>query len=443
MGSYLRRAMVTAPVGWVALVVVAMAMTAAHPEEAYGLRDEFTGGTQSPELAESLEDTSYEGATMKSGMSVSNPESYFRIPNFVYQHLAQEVKDRTAEQCAMICGAKPECRSFSWGADNKCLWSPESIVYNSAYDFFAKTNAASGAPYNYYEFIGVMYHEPSAKASKDVTEEQCKAQCDASESCMSFSYSAADKKCFISGKGVHYNSEFTYYEKPQEKISPEFKRGKPKEVRAKAAAAKNMVVKAQPKEQKQSAPSSSNDVAQKEKQASASVAVAEAEKKAAEKAVKEASDSGNKELANVKLEAANKKLRKAEAKEKKAAEELEKTEVEKPDKDDKKARARSLSEAVRAAAAKAVAAAKAAEQKVVQQEVNKKVVQAKKTANAAVKVAKKAGSLSPAKARLFAKKAEALSAKAQELAQKAKETAKNPKVLLNKLSAKNQGAVAA
>merc|ERR1711959_583309 len=88
------------------------------------------------------------------------------------------------DNCKMICEKKPECRSFSFKqSTGQCMWSMDSIHFDPEFDFFAKTNPASGAPFTYYEFLGVKYQESDStgfsKQIKDVTIQECRAKCDA------------------------------------------------------------------------------------------------------------------------------------------------------------------------------------------------------------------------------------------------------------------------
>ena len=101
----------------------------------------------------------------------------------------------------MYCtSAEPMCRSFSWKkSTDECLWSLEAIHFDSEFDFFAKTNPEagssfcdmmhvltvkqpSGAPFTYYEFLGVRYQETGEGFSKkfpDLDIDECRAKCDA------------------------------------------------------------------------------------------------------------------------------------------------------------------------------------------------------------------------------------------------------------------------
>merc|ERR1711959_129659 len=142
------------------------------------------------------------------------------------------------DNCKMICEKKPECRSFSFKqSTGQCMWSMDSIHFDPEFDFFAKTNPQAGAPFTYYEFLGVKYQEPSTtKTMTDLESEECRAECDKEPTkCMSFSYRARDKTCYISGEGLHYDAKWVYFEKDVATIPKDYKRGASKEVAAKNA----------------------------------------------------------------------------------------------------------------------------------------------------------------------------------------------------------------
>merc|ERR1711871_690232 len=277
------------------LCVVVMA-AAIQDEEGSALTDGILGDDVIPkgDLGE--------GKIEDSSSSALDKKTWYRIPYFVLTHMSENAGTTSEEACKEACEQKPECRSFSWNEDTRqCLYSLESIHFDPEFDFFAKTNPDTGAPFTYYEFLGVKYQEPGqSEQFEDMTSHECRAKCDAQpKKCMSFSYRARDKVCFTSGEGLHYDAKWTYYERDVATIPKDWKRGSTKEVTAKKQ------FKGEPVEM------SKGD---KKEQGKEAVQKADEEKAAAEAKsdMETASSSADKEVAKLEVAKTEKELAAAE-----------------------------------------------------------------------------------------------------------------------------------
>merc|ERR1711865_1104844 len=183
-------------------------------------------------------------------------DAYTKIPNFVFQHMAEPVSGaQTLHDCQKACNKLPQCRSFSFrapsAADQKdskdttapegakekaeddadgktlaylpaiCMWSMESIRYNSEWIFYTKAKDVDweGKPHltteNFHAFPGLEYQESSYAQQKDTKLTPCMTKCAADPKCEAFSFNQEEHLCRHAGAGVHYDRTFTYYEKRQ------------------------------------------------------------------------------------------------------------------------------------------------------------------------------------------------------------------------------------
>merc|ERR1711871_959585 len=204
-------------------------------EESTNLNDGILDGSASaigaPDLGEGkVKDSSSSGAFQK---------TWYQIPYFVLTHMSHDGGKVAEEACKQTCESKPMCRSFSWKeSTSECIWSLDAIHFDPEFDFFAKTDPSTGAPFTYYEFLGVKYQESDSKGFskqyKDLNIHQCRAKCDKEPAkCMSFSYRARGKFCQLSGEGLHYDSDWVYYERDVASIPRDWKMGSTKEKSAK------------------------------------------------------------------------------------------------------------------------------------------------------------------------------------------------------------------
>lgn len=51
------------------------------------------------------------GKVAKSSSSKLFAEDYFRIPNFIYEHLGVQVEGKDSEECAALCSRSEFCSS--------------------------------------------------------------------------------------------------------------------------------------------------------------------------------------------------------------------------------------------------------------------------------------------------------------------------------------------
>jgi len=183
-------------------------------------------------------------------------DAYTNIPNFVFQHMAEPVSGaQTLHDCQKACNKLPQCRSFSFrapsAADQKdskdttapegakekaeddadgktlaylpaiCMWSMESIRYNSEWIFYTKAKDVDweGKPHlttqNFHAFPGLEYQESSYAQLEGTKFADCRTKCAADPKCEAFSFNKERHLCRHAGAGVHYDSTFTYYEKRQ------------------------------------------------------------------------------------------------------------------------------------------------------------------------------------------------------------------------------------
>merc|ERR1712054_318777 len=298
-------------------VLLAVAGSLGELEDVSGAEDVLRN---MPEVGVAAEDDLGEGKIEASSTSALFNKAWFRIPYFVLNHMSTSTKGLEEEKCRELCESKPVCKSFSWNQVTKeCLTSLDSIHFDPAFDFFAKTNTKTGAPFTYYEFLGVKYQSPkTTEKLKGVSKEDCRSKCDAKpKSCMSFSYNKKAKLCYLSGSELHYDSNWVYYERDvssntakERNAKIAFKKGKP----GNAAAAKELE---KAKDQKDKA--DAKLATKKEKLAQAKQEVKKAEQVDAKAKVKEAAAqaaSGKKGSTKGAKEAANaaKDVAKADAK---------------------------------------------------------------------------------------------------------------------------------
>merc|ERR1712072_1539108 len=266
-----------------------------------------------------------EGKVKDSSSSALFKASYYRIPYFVLTHLATKAGKIGEEACKRSCDEKAYCKAFSWNKKTKeCLWSLDSIDYDPEFDFFAKTNVKSGAPFTYYEFLGVKYQEPKAQKYANIGKQDCRSKCDKqAETCMSFSFRARDRTCFISGEGLHYDSAWDYYEKDVASVPAEWKKGSTKEIAKKQSFGGKkftaMSKKTGKEAEKEVGKATLKKATKKKKKADAKVAKLKDKLAKALEKLKNAKSSAGKEVARLQVKAAKKALKGAQKKEAKAA----------------------------------------------------------------------------------------------------------------------------
>jgi len=154
------------------------------------------------------------------GQGVPGQKSGFIwIPNFVMNHMAQELNMRNRMKCEALCLKNKECRSYSWRQKDKlCVWSVEALHYHYNWDFYTKVhemNALGEMKHHgkYRKFTGIMYQEPGYHKYKKKTVKQCKELCTKAPKCKAFSYHDAGERCYLTDAGIHYDVNFQYYER--------------------------------------------------------------------------------------------------------------------------------------------------------------------------------------------------------------------------------------
>jgi hypothetical protein len=184
-----------------------------------------------------------------------DPDAYFKIPNFVFSHLAESQPAADRMECQRICNANPKCRSYSYreasqeevenqknetpaeDAEEKaegikdavknppqpsgeCLWSVEGLHYALGWKFYTKAKDLDwkGQPHltteNFHTFPGLEYQESSFKTHNGKSLATCKSMCAEDPKCGAFSFNEEASLCRLAGNGVHYDPHFSYYEKP-------------------------------------------------------------------------------------------------------------------------------------------------------------------------------------------------------------------------------------
>jgi len=182
-------------------------------------------------------------------------EEYFKIPNFVFNHMAVELNTQDRMECQRICNERLKCKSYSYreptSADEEdvkdetqpkddeekaegindaaknppealgtCAWSTEGLHYSLGWQFYTKAKDVDwkGNPHlttnNFHKFSGLEYQESSFEAVKGLELKECKQKCAEDPKCGAFSYNEAKYICRLAGLGVHYDTAFSYYEKP-------------------------------------------------------------------------------------------------------------------------------------------------------------------------------------------------------------------------------------
>jgi len=169
--------------------------------------------------------------------------------------MSEPVAAQTLHECQNTCNGLPQCRSFSFraptaadqkdskdttapeGAEEKaeddadgkkpaylpglCMWSVESIHYDSGWTFYTKAKDIdwAGKPHltteNFHKFPGLEYQESSYAEQKDTKLIPCRTKCATDPKCEAFSFNQEKQLCRHAGAGVHYDRTFTYYEKRQ------------------------------------------------------------------------------------------------------------------------------------------------------------------------------------------------------------------------------------
>jgi len=147
---------------------------------------------------------------------------YATIPNFVFRHMAEEFTVPDASHCETTCSNNKDCRSFSYKQETEtrglCVWSLMSMQYRVGWSFHSKTREldAFGVWHHtdkFRSFPGLMFQEPGYTIHRDTSEVQCQKLCIEDVKCKSFSTNDEKQQCILGDNGVHYDNDFTYYEK--------------------------------------------------------------------------------------------------------------------------------------------------------------------------------------------------------------------------------------
>jgi len=143
---------------------------------------------------------------------------YQIIPNFVVTHKGHKVQVKDRIGCENVCDEQEECRSFSYRAgDKRCLWSKYALHFDSKFSFHMKLTKMTDsgemkATGKYKQFDNFGFHEPGWR--KLVSDQGgCEDLCNKINRCGAYSYRAYDQTCQMSGDGVKFDTDFTYYER--------------------------------------------------------------------------------------------------------------------------------------------------------------------------------------------------------------------------------------
>merc|ERR1712166_718229 len=118
-------AMAQEPAVWLVLLAALMVAAAANSEDGVGIgEDSDLHLSRSRELYDG-DLGENPGKVAKQSTSALFADDYFRIPHFAYTYLAQQVKDKSAEDCATLCSNNPECL-LSVGVMTKRACGPQT-----------------------------------------------------------------------------------------------------------------------------------------------------------------------------------------------------------------------------------------------------------------------------------------------------------------------------
>lgn len=147
---------------------------------------------------------------------------FVAVPGYKYAYQGRTIEDKSRAECETVCATYGACQSYSYNAEKRsCIWSMSHITYDASFTMFAKDMTPDGHFHThlYNRLPGVVVQEKKHPPMRDTTIEECKYECTKDESCKSFSWSADRRECIKSSIPLHYNAEWTYYEKdiPQKK----------------------------------------------------------------------------------------------------------------------------------------------------------------------------------------------------------------------------------
>jgi len=144
---------------------------------------------------------------------------YNSIPGFVLKHMGQENDADTVIDCEELCDKEDTCRSYSYNPKEKlCVWSIETIRYRIGWEFWTKVHDLDAfGKWRHYgkyrSFPDIMYQEPGYKKFKGVNVKNCQKHCNEDKKCKAFSYQREKMRCFLADSGIHYDPNYTYYER--------------------------------------------------------------------------------------------------------------------------------------------------------------------------------------------------------------------------------------
>jgi len=230
-------------VGRLLLVAVVLVSTLASSTEDYAELSDVLGAGE---------------ASLSEWHNINKPETaaYSKIPFFALKHKAKKATNaKTVKQCQSLCSGNKGCKSFSFSVRKRdCLWSTTALAFNGHFTFYSK-RANPKKPMKgglhpmspYRSFVGLMYQSKDWTQYKGHSKESCQDLCNRAKdswgrSCHGFSYRAHDETCLLSPFGVHYDTDYDYYER-----NPHFKKAKGKK---KAAPKPVLQKKFKPKKKK-------------------------------------------------------------------------------------------------------------------------------------------------------------------------------------------------
>merc|ERR1712159_107702 len=157
--------------------------------------------------------------------------SYNAIPGFVYKFQGRTMKGKSRAACELVCNTYSACKSYSYSPKKRvCVWSMSHVKYNPDYQLFAKKSHPEGKPGELYSLLpGMIVQDKLTKPVKNISFEDCRYSCTKDASCKTFSFSKTHKSCIKTGVPLHYDDDYTYYEKNEPLGAPEWKKENMKE----------------------------------------------------------------------------------------------------------------------------------------------------------------------------------------------------------------------
>jgi len=208
---------------WTALLVVlaGIAVTADLNEEAHA------AAVADREMLMSVEegaggidiDVDGDGKNRDGNDAPRKKMGYHSIPGFVLKHMGQENDAATVLDCEEMCDKEETCRSYSYNPKEKvCVWSIETIRYRLGWEFWSKVHELDAfGKWRHYgkyrSFPDIMYQEPGYHQYKNVNVKACQKHCNQDKKCKAFSYQPEKQRCFLADSGIHYDPNYTYYER--------------------------------------------------------------------------------------------------------------------------------------------------------------------------------------------------------------------------------------